>query len=123
MNSNSSAILIQPASPGPMTNDIRPIKSPVEIPSDWAWVWWVLGGLILAALATSVLIWFLRKRVQLPLVPAIPPHIRARQKLQAALSLLHPFQREGLFHERGVHFPTLWGGRRRSRRVGTMGLS
>ena len=89
MNSNSSAILIQPASPGPMTNDIRPIKSPVEIPSDWAWVWWVLGGLILAALATSVLIWFLRKRVQLPLVPAIPPHIRARQKLQAALSLLH----------------------------------
>ena len=89
MNSNSSAILIQPASPAAMTNDIRAIKPPVEIPSDWAWVSWVLGGLILAALATSVLIWFLRKRVQLPLVPAIPPHIRARQKLQAALSLLH----------------------------------
>src|SRR5256885_12290057 len=89
MNSNASAILIQPAAPGAMTNDIRAIKPPVEIASDWAWVWWVLGGLILVAMAISVLIWFLRKRVQLPLVPAFPPHIRARQKLQAALSLLH----------------------------------
>jgi hypothetical protein len=71
------------------TNDIRAIKPPVEIPSEWAWVWWLAGSLVLVALATAVVIWFLRKRRQPTLVPVVPPHIRGKQKLQAALSLIH----------------------------------
>lgn len=91
MASNSSALLIPPPLPAPMatTNDLRAIKPPVEIPSEWAWVWWVAGSLALVALATAVVIWFLRKRQQPALVPVVPPHIRAKQKLQAALALIH----------------------------------
>src|SRR5438876_10790103 len=90
MISNNSAILIPPpsASSNLATNDIRAIKRPVEIPSGWAWVWWVVGALALVAVVTIALLWFLRKRAQPPLVPVIPPHLRAKQKLQAALSLI-----------------------------------
>lgn len=71
------------------TNELRDIRPPVEIPSGWAWVWWVVGSLVLLAL----LYWAWRKwqarRVLVPPAPVIPPHIRARQKLEEALSLIH----------------------------------
>jgi hypothetical protein len=70
------------------TNQLRDIKPPVEIPSGWAWVWWTLA--ILAT--TAVLVWVWRywraQRAQIPTVPIIPPHVRARQKLQEALALI-----------------------------------
>ena len=89
MNTNSSALIIPPPSQAGMTNDIRAIKPPVEIPNNWAWVWWVLGGLVVLTLVTVALIWYLKKRKQPVLVPVVPPHIRAKQQLQAALSLIH----------------------------------
>jgi hypothetical protein len=89
MNSNSAALLVPPPSPAAMTNDIRAIRPPVEIPNDWAWLWWVLGGLLVAGLITAALLWYLKKRAQPVLVPVVPPHIRAKQKLQAALALIH----------------------------------
>ena len=88
MNSNNSALIIPPSSIA-ATNDLRAIKPPVEIPNDWAWVWWVLGGLVLVGLITAAVVWFLRKRQQPSLAPVVPPHVRARQRLHAALSLIH----------------------------------
>jgi LPXTG-motif cell wall-anchored protein len=77
-------VSVPPAS----TNDIRAIKAPVEIPNTWVWVWVTLGVLALAALAW----WFWRKRRQKQSTPTpvviIPPHERARAKLQEALALL-----------------------------------
>ena len=72
-----------------MTNEIRAIKPPVEIPNGWAWVWWGLGTIVVAALIATALIWYRRKRAQPVLIPVVPPHIRAKQKLQAALTLIH----------------------------------
>jgi hypothetical protein len=89
MMSNNSALIIPPPSPAGMTNELRAIRPPVEIPNDWAWVWWTLGALVVGALVIIALIWFFRKRVQPPLIQAIPPHVRAKQKLAAALSLIH----------------------------------
>jgi len=70
------------------TNDIRNIKPPVEIPNAWIWAWIAVGvvGLALAAF----LIWkFWRKRAAIPpILPVIPPHERARLKLQEALALM-----------------------------------
>jgi hypothetical protein len=73
---------------GSVTNDIRDIKPPVEIPSGWAWLWWTLAGLALAAALFSVWKGWLKRRAQVPVVPPVPAHIRARQKLQEALALI-----------------------------------
>src|ERR1051326_5957957 len=89
MDSNSSALILSAPSPARLTNDIRAIKPPVEIPDGWAWVWWILAGLLVLGVATAFLVWFQRKRAQVTPIPIIPPHIRARQKLQASLNLIH----------------------------------
>jgi len=89
MISNNSALIVPPPSSGTVTNELRAIKPPVEIPNNWAWVWWALGALVVGALVTYALIRVLKKRAQPPVIPVIPPHVRAKQKLAAALSLLH----------------------------------
>ncbi len=89
----NAPVLVLPASP-PATNslagtDIREVKPPVEIPSGWLWVWVVLGVLAVAAIA-----WWawrrLRKVATEPKVEIIvPPHVRAYDRLRAALELIH----------------------------------
>src|SRR6266480_1234050 len=76
------------ASPGVATNALRDIKPPVEIPSGWAWACWVLGALAAAALAFWAWRIWRKKRLQIPPIPIIPPHVRARQKLEEALALI-----------------------------------
>jgi hypothetical protein len=70
------------------TNALRDIKPPVDIPSGWAWVLWVLVAL--AAIGLGVLAWLYwkKRRAQAQAVPVIPPHIRAKQKLREALALI-----------------------------------
>src|ERR1051325_11317618 len=90
MNSNSSAVLIPPPSSATTTtNDIRAIKPPVDIPNDWAWVWWLLGAVAVVTLLIVAWVWWRRRQGQPALVPVVPPHVRAKQKLQAALALIH----------------------------------
>lgn len=77
------------AAAGSLTNDIRELKAPVEIPSAWLWVWWVLAAAALAALAWWAWRYWKKKR-QEPAVPlvVVPPHERALEKLREALELL-----------------------------------
>lgn len=74
---------------GPATNALRDIKPPVEIPSGWAWLAWVVGALALAALAYWAWSYWRKKRAETPPAPVIPAHIRAKQKLAEALALIH----------------------------------
>ena len=70
------------------TNDLRDISAPVEIPVDLTWLWWTLGLLVLAALA--YLIWRKWQKAKAPgRVAPVPAHLRARQKLRAALALIN----------------------------------
>lgn len=68
--------------------DIRDIAPPVVIPSGYEWLWWTLAALVLAVAA--IVIWLaLRKRAaQVPVIPPLPAHIRAKQKLRDALALI-----------------------------------
>ncbi len=72
-----------------VTNDLRDIKPPVQIPSGWEWLWWTLGLLAVAVLAFFAWRYWQKRRSALPVVPVIPPHVRARQKLKEALALIN----------------------------------
>jgi hypothetical protein len=67
---------------------LRDIKPPMEFPNIWLWV--VIGVIVLAllALAVGLFLYFMLRRKQIPVVPPLPPHVRAKQKLQEALDLL-----------------------------------
>jgi len=71
-----------------VANDIRDIKPPVPIPNVWEWVWWSLAAL--AVLAVLYLAWryWQKRRLQIPVEPLVPAHIRAKQKLEEALALI-----------------------------------
>jgi hypothetical protein len=69
-------------------NDIRDIKPPVDIPNPWAPLWWTLGALAVAAIAFFLWRYLRKRREQVPLVPPVPAHVRAKQKLREALALI-----------------------------------
>jgi hypothetical protein len=88
MNTNPAALVLTSNVPASVTNDIRGLKAPVEIPTAWTWLWWILG---LAAL--GVFAWLAwrrwRKKAAAPTPEiVVPAHVRAREKLRAALSLI-----------------------------------
>ena len=68
--------------------DIRDIGPPIDIPSGLAWLWWGLAALAIGIAA--LLFWRRRQKraAQVPVIPAVPAHVRARQKLQEALALI-----------------------------------
>lgn len=68
--------------------DIRDIAGPVAIPTGWEWLWWTLAAL--ALVIAGVVLWrLLRKRAtHVPVIPPLPAHVRAKQKLQDALALI-----------------------------------
>jgi hypothetical protein len=93
-NTNSSALILPP--PGSSvtnvnlgTNELRDIKPPVPVPAALSWLWWTLAAI--AILGTIYWAWRRWKKGQVKtIVPEriIPPHERARQKLQEALALI-----------------------------------
>jgi hypothetical protein len=87
MNTNIPSISSNPHAAS-VTNDIRAISPPVEIPNGWLWVWGILAVLgIFAALCFAFRYW--RQQVNQPVtVPVIPPHERARKKLREALPMI-----------------------------------
>jgi hypothetical protein len=70
------------------TNDLRDIKPPVEIPSGWAWVAWLLGALAATALLYFAWRYWRANRGKVLAPPPVPPHVRAKQKLAEALAFI-----------------------------------
>lgn len=68
--------------------DIRDIAPPIDIPSGLAWLWWSLG--VLAVVIATLLFWrwWRKHAMQVPVIPTVPAHLRAKQKLQEALALI-----------------------------------
>jgi LPS O-antigen subunit length determinant protein (WzzB/FepE family) len=47
-----------------MTQDIKDIKPPIDIPSVWTWLWILLAGVVVIALLAWLVVWFLKKPKQ-----------------------------------------------------------
>jgi hypothetical protein len=86
---NDAALIVPAPSAVAITNDIRAIKPPVEIPNEWAWFWWVLTVVLVGAMLAVALRWWRKQKAQIPAVAMIPAHVRAKQRLHAALTLIH----------------------------------
>jgi hypothetical protein len=67
---------------------LRDIKAPVEIPNVWLWVAIGVAALIVVGLIVGLALYFALRKKEVPVVPPIPPHVRAKQKLQEALALI-----------------------------------
>ncbi len=72
----------------PVANDIRDIKPPMEIPNGWEWLWWTLVAVALLAILRFAWLYWQKRRLQIPVEPPVPAHIRAKQKLEEALALI-----------------------------------
>lgn len=68
--------------------DIRDIAPPIDIPSGLAWLWWALASLAIITAALLFWRWWRKRALQVPVIPVVPAHIRAKQKLQEALALI-----------------------------------
>ncbi|MEI8291120.1 MAG: hypothetical protein WCH99_16765 [Verrucomicrobiota bacterium] len=77
-----------PNAVAPVAEDIRDIKPPFEISDGFAWLWW---GLIVVTLLVATLLawrWWRNRKTNIVLPPPVPAHVRAKQKLEEALSLI-----------------------------------
>jgi len=72
----------------PVANDIRDIKPPIEIPTGWEWLCWVLAALAVVVIVVIAWLWWQKRRSQIVFVPPVPAHIRAKQRLVEALALI-----------------------------------
>jgi hypothetical protein len=60
----------------------------VAIPNPWRWLWWFIAALIVVAIVYFSIRAWLKRRAQIPTVPPVPAHIRAKQRLDEALALI-----------------------------------
>jgi len=84
----NSIPLSSPASLAGTNAALRDIRPPVEIPTGWALAGWIAAALALAAILVWIWRYWQKQRAQAPVIPVLPPHVRAKQKLQQALALL-----------------------------------
>jgi hypothetical protein len=89
---NTNALIITnsgtAATAAPAATDIRGIKPPIVIPNYWIWLWVALAIIVVAAGAIIAYMLWRRKAARPPPIPYVPPHVRARQKLQEAMALI-----------------------------------
>jgi hypothetical protein len=67
---------------------LRDIKPPLEFPNVWLWVGIGIAVLVVSAAVIGIALYFVLRRKQILVPPLIPPHLRAKQKLQEALELI-----------------------------------
>jgi hypothetical protein len=67
---------------------LRDIKPPIEIPNLWLLVGAAVAALVIAAVVIGLIIYFALRKKQIVVPPVIPPHVRAKQKLEEAMGLI-----------------------------------
>jgi hypothetical protein len=92
MEATNSALVLPSESTEPSLSDIHDIRSLVEVPSTWGWLWGLLIGIVVAGLLYWAFLYWKKRRdskAEEPSQPSEPAHERARRHLEAALEYLH----------------------------------
>jgi hypothetical protein len=90
MNTNSALVIPAQSSATNAAAELtlRDIKAPVEIFNPWLLVWWALGILLLGVVIYFLWRYWQKKQNQAKVARIIPPHERARKKLEEALRII-----------------------------------
>lgn len=90
MNTNSALVIPAPSTATNAAAELtlHDIKAPVEIANPWLWLWWALGILLFAAAVFFFWRWWRKKQAVTKIERVVPPHERARKKLEAALRFI-----------------------------------
>ena len=90
MNTNSALVIPAPSSATNAAAELtlRDIKAPLDIPNPWLWLWWTLSILLSCALIYYLWRLWQKKQNEAKVVRIIPPHERARKKLEDALRII-----------------------------------
>jgi hypothetical protein len=90
MNTNSALVIPSQSSATNAAAELtlRDIKAPVDIPNPWLWLWWSLGVLVFALTIYFFWRWWNSNQAAKKIERIIPPHERARKKLEAALRII-----------------------------------
>lgn len=70
------------------TNELRDIHPPIEIPTGYEWLKWAIVTIALLALIYGAWRWWKSLKAEKDAIPPVPPHVRARQRLEEALRLI-----------------------------------
>lgn len=92
MEATNSALVLPSESTETSLSDIHDIRTLVEVPSSWDWLWGLLIGIVVAGLLYWAFLYWKKRRdrqAEEPSKPSEPAHERARQQLEAALEFLH----------------------------------
>lgn len=98
VQTDSFALLVQTVAVD-TTKAFRPIKGIMQV--DWSWldyIWYIVGGLVLVALAIVALVYYLRRKKPEPVIPQGP-----KETLQEhTLRLLAELESKGLWQKKQV---------------------
>jgi hypothetical protein len=91
INSNAAALVVPAPSPddtNAVAAALNDIKAPVHIPDYWLWLWIAIAVTVLAVAAYLLWKFWLKRKLEKPPLPPVPPHVRARRRLTDALALM-----------------------------------
>jgi|YelNatPaOPRAMG01_1025707.scaffolds.fasta_scaffold01027_20 flagellar biosynthesis/type III secretory pathway M-ring protein FliF/YscJ len=88
LTKNTNVVVVPASKASQETNDIRPIKPPEQISAGWEWLIWFII-FIVSAIIVAYMVRKLRKKQDESVIKiVIPPHIKARQRIEQAKKYL-----------------------------------
>lgn len=88
LTKNTNVVIVPASKSAQETNDIRPIKPPEALSAEWDWVIWAIASFIIGVLIVLLIKKFRKKPEESAVRVIIPPHIKARQRIEQAKRFL-----------------------------------
>lgn len=88
LTKNTNIVVVPASKTAQETNDIRPIKPPEPLSAGLDWLIWTIIFIITAIVVSLLVRKFRRKQPESAVKVVVPPHIKARQRIEQAKKYL-----------------------------------